>query len=103
MNKEEILEIFQKEPEKYWKVEIFEREGFKRKVCSKCGKGFWSIEERDHCPDPECGEEYGFIENPVAKKMSYIEVWKKMENFFVKNGHASIKRYPVIEMTFITI
>jgi alanyl-tRNA synthetase len=96
VNKDEILKIFQKEPEKYWKVDLFEREGFKRKVCPICGKGFWSIEEREHCPDPKCGEEYGFIDNPFAKKLSYIDVWKKMEEFFVKNGHTSIPRYPVL-------
>lgn len=96
VSKSEILKIFQREPEKYWKVDLFEREGFRRKVCPVCGKGFWSIEEREHCPDPECSEEYGFIENPIAKKMSYIEVWKKMEEFFVRNGHASIPRYPVL-------
>jgi len=96
VSKSEILKILQKEPEKYWKVDLFEREGFKRKVCPVCGKGFWSIEEREHCPDPECGEEYGFIGNQIAKKMSYIEVWKKMEEFFVKNGHSSIPRYPVL-------
>jgi alanyl-tRNA synthetase len=28
--------------------------------------------------------------------MSYTEVWRKMEEFFVKNGHASIPRYPVL-------
>ncbi|MGC8993380.1 MAG: alanine--tRNA ligase [Candidatus Aenigmatarchaeota archaeon] len=96
VEKKEILKIFQKEPEKYWKVSIFEKEGFKRKICPICGKGFWSLEDREHCPDPECGEEYGFIENPIAKKMSYIEIWKKMEDFFVKNGHTSIPRYPVL-------
>jgi alanyl-tRNA synthetase len=96
VSKTEILKILQKEPEKYWKIDLFEREGFKRKICPVCNKGFWSIEEREHCPNPECGEEYGFIENPIAKKMSYIEVWKKMEKFFVKNGHASIPRYPVL-------
>ncbi len=95
-SKTEILKIFQKDPEKYWKVSLFEREGFKRKVCQHCGKGFWSLEEREHCPNPECGEDYGFIDNGIAKKMSYIEVWKRMEEFFVKNGHASISRYPVL-------
>lgn len=96
MEKKEILKIFQKEPEKYWRVELFSREGFRRKVCPSCGKGFWSIKERNHCPDPECGESYGFIENPIAKKMSYVEVWKKMEDFFMRNGHTSIPRYPVL-------
>ena len=32
-----ILKQFQKEPQKYWKVELFDREGFKRKVCNNCG------------------------------------------------------------------
>ncbi|MEM5815323.1 MAG: alanine--tRNA ligase-related protein [Candidatus Aenigmatarchaeota archaeon] len=96
MDKKELLKIFQKKPEKYWKVELFEREGFKRKVCPICGKGFWSIEEREHCPDPECGEDYEFIEGNIGRKVSYIEIWKKMEEFFVKNGHTSIPKYPVL-------
>ena len=28
--------------------------------------------------------------------MDYIEAWKKVEKFFVDNGHTSLERYPVI-------
>lgn len=98
LTKEKIMKEFQKEPEKYWRVELFEREGFVRKVCPVCNKGFWTLEEeRKHCPDPSCGEEYGFLGNPVTKvKWDYVEAWKNFERFFVKKGHASIPRYPVI-------
>lgn len=98
VNKQELLKVFQNEPEKHWKVEIFEQEGFVRKVCPNCGKGYWTLQqERKHCPDPECGEDYGFIGNPLTKKkFDYVEMWKTFEKFFVKNGHTSVPRYPVI-------
>lgn len=97
LTKEKIMREFQKEPEKYWKVELFEREGFVRKVCPICKKGFWTLEEREHCPDPSCGEEYGFLGNPITKvRWDYVEAWKEFEKFFVRNGHTSIPRYPVI-------
>lgn len=96
--KDDILKNFQKEPEKYWKVEIFQQEGFERKVCPSCGKGYWTLQpDRTHCPDPGCGEEYGFLGKPITKKRTdYIETWKMFEKFFVKNGHVSIPRYPII-------
>ena len=43
-------------------------------------------------------EPYGFIGNPITiGKWDYIETWKKFEKFFVKEGHESVKRYPVID------
>lgn len=96
--KQEILKEFQKTPEKHWKVKIFDEEGFRRKTCPSCKKGFWTLDsDRKHCPDPSCGEEYGFVENPITKKSwDYMETWKLFENFFVKNNHTSIPRYPVV-------
>jgi len=97
VNKSELLEHFQKNPEKYWKFDFLKEKGFVRKTCSTCGRGFWTLDtERKHCPDPGCGEIYGFIGNPVGKKLSYIEMWKTFESFFKKHGHTSISRYPVI-------
>ncbi len=98
ITKQEILEKFQREPNKHWKVAVFDEEGFKRKVCPSCKKGFWTLDsERKHCPNPSCGEEYGFIENPITKKYwNYIETWQLFEKFFVKNNHTSIPRYPVV-------
>ena len=69
ITKQEILKTFQKEPQKYWKVKIFEDEGFIRKNCNSCKKGFWTLDSgRKYCPDPACGREYNFIETPVTKK-----------------------------------
>ncbi|MBI4009599.1 MAG: alanine--tRNA ligase [Candidatus Aenigmarchaeota archaeon] len=98
ITKQEILKTFQKESEKHWKVKIFEDEGFVRKNCNSCKKGFWTLDlGRKHCPDPACGEEYNFIENPITKKSwDYMETWKLFEKFFVRNNHSSISRYPVV-------
>lgn len=98
LTKKILLKTFQKSPEKYWKVELFDEKGFVRKVCPVCGKGYWTLDSgRRHCPDPNCGEEYGFIGSSITKRrLDYIEVWKLFEKFFKKNGHESIKRYPVI-------
>ncbi len=97
LTKEKLLQIFNKRPERYWKVNLFEELGFERKVCPICKRGFWSLKERERCPDPGCGEEYGFIGKKVTKvKWDYVKTWKEFEKFFVKNGHESIPRYPVI-------
>lgn len=94
--KKELIQKFQKEQPDYWKVELFERLGFVRKQCS-CGKFFWTLEEdRSKCPDPPC-QSYEFLDNPPTKKrFDYIQSWKKIEKFFVKNGHTSVRRYPVV-------
>jgi alanyl-tRNA synthetase len=97
VTKQELLKKFQSEPEKHWKVDMFDKEKFNRQVCPSCDKGFWSMADRDHCPDPGCGEEYGFLGNPITKKKwDYVGTWKLLEKFFVKNGHTSVARYPVV-------
>ena len=75
---------------KYYLVDLFKEEGFIRQHC-KCGNNFWSLGKRKLCP--EC-EDYGFIEK--NKPRDYLETWKKIEKFFVKNGHESIPSYPVV-------
>jgi len=97
VSKQELLNFFQKEPGKYWRFDFLKSQGFVRKVCPKCGKGFWTVDSsREHCPDPECGEEYTFIGKRIGKKFSYIEMWKEFEKFFKLHGHASVPRYPVV-------
>jgi len=97
VSKVELIQKFQKEQPDYWKVDLFERKGFVRKKCSKCGKMFWTLDkDRKNCPDPPC-ENYGFLGNPPTKKrFDYIESWKKIEKFFMKNKHTSVRRYPVV-------
>jgi len=97
MDKEEILSKFSADPVKYYKVKLFEEQGFERKPCAKCGRFFWTIDSnRNHCPE-DSDDTYSFIGNPPTKKrFDYSQAWKEVESFFVKNGHTSVSRYPVV-------
>ena len=95
VDKSSIRKEFSRNWEKYYKLDFLVENGFRRNVCKKCGKGFWSLVEREFCPDQPCSD-YEFIDNPVGERTDYISMWRKVEKFFVKNGHASIRRYPVI-------
>jgi alanyl-tRNA synthetase len=93
-NKEALRKRFSEDYQRYYKVSLFEREGFSRRKCGNCGKAFWSIKESPLCPD--C-QGYSFIGNPpTTVKKDYTTAWAAVEKFFVKNGHTSIKRYPVV-------
>jgi alanyl-tRNA synthetase len=95
--KEILQERFSSEYEKYYRVELFERKGFVRKKCTNCGKHFWTMRpERVICDDSTCSP-YTFIGDPPTKnRLDYISAWKVVEKFFVKNGHTSVPRYPVV-------
>ena len=97
MDKKEIIREFSSEPDRYYKVKLFEEQGFSRKSCSKCGRFFWTLDSaRNLCPDD--GEDtYSFIgDPPTTKRFDYTQSWKEVESFFVKNGHTSVSRYPVV-------
>jgi alanyl-tRNA synthetase len=97
--KNEFRPKFWSEPEKYYPVSFLKDEGFKRKICIKCKKPFWSIdEERKVCGEPSCsGEGFAFIHNsPAKRKLEYIEVWNVFSRMFESFGYTPIKRYPVI-------
>ena len=97
MDKKEILKEFSSDPERYYKVKLFEEQGFVRKSCSKCGRFFWTLDSgRNLCPD-DADDTYSFIgEPPTSKRFDYTQAWKEVESFFVKNGHSSVSRYPVV-------
>lgn len=97
MNKDEILAKFSSEPERYYKIRLFEEQGFTRKSCIVCKRFFWTLDSgRNACPD-HSDDTYSFIGNPpTSKRFDYTEAWKQVESFFVKNGHTSISRYPVV-------
>ena len=97
MNKKDIIAKFSTDPERYYNVKLFESQGFERKSCSKCKRFFWTLDEnRINCPD-HSDDTYSFIGNPPTKnRFDYTEAWKQVESFFVKNGHKSINRYPVV-------
>ena len=95
--KKDLQQKFSTDPNKYYKVNLFEQKNFDRKACSNCGTFFWTLDSsREKCPQQTC-QLYEFLGNPpTSKKMDYIETWKEIEGFFVKKGHSSIRRYPVV-------
>ena len=97
MEKKEILREFSSDPDRYYKVNLFEEQGFVRKSCSKCHRFFWTLDsERNMCPD-DSEDTYSFIgDPPTSKRFDYTQSWKEVESFFVKNGHSSVSRYPVV-------
>ena len=97
LTKETLAAKFSKEWKKQYEVELFRQKGFVRKRCV-CGRHFWTLDpNRKLCGDTSC-EDYGFIGRPITKvRWDYIQAWKEFERFFVKNGHTSIKRYPVVD------
>jgi len=98
LSKKSLKAEFSKDWTKHYEVELFREKGFERKKCITCGKNFWTLDqERTTCADPPC-QKYEFIHNTITKgKWDYIETWKLFSNFFKKNGHTEIKRYPVID------
>jgi alanyl-tRNA synthetase len=97
LDKKEILKEFSSDPDRYYKVKLFEEQGFVRKSCSKCKRFFWTLDSgRETCPD-DSADTYSFIgDPPTSKRFDYTQSWKEVESFFVKNGHASVSRYPVV-------
>ena len=97
MDKNQILKEFSSDPNKYYNVKLFQEQGFVRKSCSKCGRFFWTLDAgRELCPD-DGTDTYSFIgEPPTTKRFDYTQAWKQVEEFFVKNNHTSVSRYPVV-------
>ncbi len=97
MDKREILKEFSSDSDRYYKVGLFEEQGFSRKSCSKCGRFFWTLDSgRNLCPD-DADDTYSFIgDPPTTKRFDYTQAWKEVESFFVKNGHSPVSRYPVV-------
>lgn len=95
MGKKELAALFSSNPDRYYKVSLFDNMGFMRKKCSKCEKFFWTLDiARDFCPDHE---NYGFIgKPPTNKRLDYVNAWKETEKFFRANDHDIIRRYPVV-------
>ena len=94
--KEVLRQKFSSEPDKYYRVQLFDKLGFVRKQCVNCQRFFWTLEERrTHCPDTTC-QQYEFLGNPTPKKFDYVSAWKSIAEYFVENGHHEIKRYPVV-------
>lgn len=96
VDKDQLRKQFASEWEKHYKLNTLIQRGFIRQKCKKCSRMFWSKNHSDQCGDPSCVG-YQFIEaTPVKKKLSYIDTWKKVEEYFTKNGHGYVKPYPTV-------
>ena len=80
---------------KDYELEFFKANGFQRRLCSKCGKHFWTLDETDNCGEAPCVE-YTFIGKPLLKdKLSVHEMREGFLSFLERNGHTRISRYPI--------
>lgn len=97
MNKSEILAKFSSDPDRYYSVKLFAEQGFERRACVTCGRYFWTCDANiSKCPD-DISDPYSFIGDPPStKRLDYLDAWKEIESFFVKNNHTSVNRYPVV-------
>ena len=96
LSKEELRKEFSAKSGEYYSVKLFEDEGFIRKQCSACGKHFWTSDsKRELCGDSE-HEPYSFIKDKPSESIKYVEFWKRFSDFFKKEGHTEIPKYPVV-------
>jgi alanyl-tRNA synthetase len=104
LDKKQLRQMFAKDWQKNYKLDFLVNKGFQRKICKTCGKGFWTLDDtREVCQDQPC-QYYEFLGKPPTKqKFEYVDMWKHLEKFFVKNGHTSIRRYPVVCRWFPTL
>ncbi len=95
LSKEGLREEFSKNPELYYYTRLFTKEGFERKKCPKCGMHFWTCDkDRVLCGDPS-HEPYAFFKDK-PRDVGYVEAWKMFSEFFAKNDHEIIDKYPVV-------
>ncbi|HWQ68280.1 MAG TPA: alanine--tRNA ligase [Methanospirillum sp.] len=81
--------------EEEYQLEYFRSEGLTRKVCTSCGKAFWTRDpERQVCGDAPC-EPYQFIGNPLFRAHSVDQMREAYLSFFERQDHTRISRYPV--------
>ncbi len=94
MQKQDLINLFSSDPDKYYRVSLFDKKGFKRQNCTICRKFFWSIIDRRFCPDHE---NYSFIGNPpTSKRLDFITAWNEIKEYFSDNKHTIVRRYPVV-------
>jgi len=84
------------ELEEAYRLDYFEREGFRRAECTECGAHFWTTDpDRETCGEPPC-EDYDFIDDPgFDAAHSMEEMREAFLSFFEERGHERIAPYPV--------
>ncbi len=95
VNKSVLRKRFAEDWKKHYSVDFLVKNGFVRKQCFSCKKNFWTLDSnREVCSDSSC-QGFTFI-GKTTKKLSYVDTWKAIEKYFVKNNHTSIQRYPTV-------
>ena len=92
--KKQVRPMFEKNWQDHYKVKALTNLGYERKICKNCKRPFWTNTNREYCAESSC-QSRDFIGHKT-KGYTYQETWHEIEKFFKKNGHESIKRYPVI-------
>ncbi len=94
LSKDSLRKQFSSDYKQHYEVPLFRQEGFERRLCLVCGKGFWTAGDKEVCGDSD-HEPYSFFrENPRGE--TYASFWKKTADFWKKNNHEVIPRYPVL-------
>ncbi len=94
LTKDSLQKQFSANYEQFYSVPLFDREGFLRKVCTICGKGYWTAGDKETCGDSS-HEKYTFFRK-TPRTETYASFWKKTADFWKRNGHEVIDRYPVL-------
>jgi alanyl-tRNA synthetase len=94
LQKQDLTNLFSADPDRYYRVSLFKNKGFSRQRCNLCQKFFWSVIDKNYCPDHE---NYSFIGNPpTSKRLDFINTWNELKQYFGANGHTITRRYPVV-------
>ena len=96
VDKNELRKKFSKEWKKHYQLDSLVSRGYKRQQCNKCGRNFWSIEERELCGDAGCIGFQFIGDTPVKKKLGYVDTWKVIEKYFKTHKHGYVKPYPTV-------
>jgi len=79
-----------------YRLDYFEDNGFVRKTCPGCGRGFWTRDaSKESCGEPPC-DEYSFIGNPPFEDEFTLEgMREEFLSFFEDSDHERVEPYPV--------
>lgn len=78
-------------------LDIFKDNGYVRKICEKCGAGFWTLDQgKELCGDSQCCG-YSFIFDPLIKEdLGLDEMRRRFLDYFKRNDHTEVDPYPVV-------
>ncbi|CAD8145192.1 unnamed protein product [Paramecium octaurelia] len=95
---------FEANPELFYPTKVFDKFGFSRCKCPKCGAYFWRhTEKKTTCGDSNCEGKYSFIGVGTGKgakgnKITYADAWNGFKKSLTsaRVPCTAIDRYPVV-------